>query len=63
MATVHVSIEITGDDAMLVYKAAKLKGISVRRFVVEAAADRAREVLSTPRLIVDNALPKPTVSS
>lgn len=54
MATVHVTIEITGDDAMLVYKAAKLEGVSTRRFVVEAAVARAREVLKTPKLIVSN---------
>lgn len=54
MPSVHIQIDITGDDAMVVYKAAKLQGISIRRFVVEAAAAKAREVLSTPRLIVDN---------
>lgn len=51
MATVHVTIEITGDDAMLVYKAAKQQGISVRRFVVDAATARARHVLKMPRLV------------
>ena len=55
MATVHVSIEITGDDAMLIYKAAKNEGISVRRFVIEAATDRACHVLKPPRLVKTDA--------
>lgn len=54
MATIHITVEITGDDAMLVYKAAKLQGISTRNFIIQAATERAREVLKTPRLVASN---------
>ena len=56
VATAHITVEITGDDAMTVYKAAKLQGVSIRRFILEAATTRAQEVLSTPRLVVTNAV-------
>lgn len=51
MAAALIVVEIVGDNAMLINRAAKLEGVSIRRFILDAATERAHEALKTPRLV------------